>query len=268
MKRTVLLALCGALGATSVSAGPWPQAPGTLFAKLSGSALTADELATRDGDSLAIPTYRRQELDLYLQAPLGARWTFIAALPLYRYSEIAGFDEAGGVGDVTAGVQVLLAQPGSWLLAARLLAQAPTGDETQSQGILPTGSGVWEGELVLSVGRSFSGGTGYGFAEVGQRTRGGGFADSLVWRGELGLRAGARWQLAARAWGQDAAEPDSADIGSPSGFGDGVSFVALGPSITRDLSGPWAAQLEVDFALDGRNIALGPTFRLAFLRLR
>lgn len=268
MKRLVLVPAFALLSAVPAAAGPWPQALGTLFVKTGVSHLETRELATSDGTRIEIPTYSRQEIALYVQAPLSARWTAIVSVPVYRHSKIDGFESAGGPGDLELGLQTLLASRGDWRLAARLTIQAPTGDETKGQRVLPTGSGVWEEEALLSLGRTVSDGRGYGFVEAGYRARGSGFADALVYRAEAGVHVGARWLLAGRLAGFEPYSSRRSPIGSLSGLGDGVSYLTIGPGATLKVRAAWAIQAEADFPIEARTSAVGATFRLALLRSR
>jgi hypothetical protein len=48
---------------------------------------------------------------------------------------------------------------------------------------------------------------------------------------------------------------------SPSGFGDGVTYLAWGPGLIVEVARGVALQLDVDGATHVRNIAKGPTVR-------
>lgn len=255
-------------GSTAALAGPWATTPREIYAKLSFSRLVADELALPNGDEQEIPNFTQEVVAVYLAYGLSSRWTLIASAPLYRRSELAGFGSADGVGDAQVGVQFEALSRGLWRAAARALLQAPTGDATRAGGLLPTGSGAWEGELTVSAGTSFgSAGRGYGFTEIGHLWRGDGLADGVTYRLEVGWRSGGtgRWLLAGRVWGVEPYESRAALIRSPEGLGDGVTYLALGPSLSYSWRSGRELQVEVDGTPRAKNIALGPTVRLGFV---
>ena len=179
------------------SAGPWGRPAGGVYAKIGYGYLKATELATPDGTLVPIPAFQKHEANLYVEYGLTDVLTAGLDAIVYRESSIEGFDSAGGVGDLRLGLQSRLGGAGSWLLAARGVIQAPTGDVEKGEGLLPTGSGVWEGELYLSVGRSFASGRAWTFAEAGPQFRGGGLRDGLVYNGQVGVTIGNPDELAA-----------------------------------------------------------------------
>lgn len=266
------------LGAGPAAAGPWAVGAGEVYAKLSAALLDTDTLASPDGTELTIPDYTREELNFTLLYGLSDRWTLEVAAPLYRNSEIDGFDSASGVGDLAVGLQAQLGTVGAWTWAARLVARAPTGDETKGLGLLPTGTGVWEGELWFSTGRSFATDRGFFFAELAHQSRGSGLTDSLLYRTQLGYRPSDRWFLAWNVFGV-APYSDGGDggLGSVAGLGDGVRYLAYGPTVILSLgSGSrggssagsdtpgygWALQLDAEDTENAENLATGVTFRL------
>jgi len=263
IRPTLPLLLLLAFVGTRADAGSWAQGKGHFYAKLGTSYLAADELATPSGEVVPIPDYERREANLYLEYGLSDRWTLIADAPFYRYAEIDGFGDASGVGDLRLGLQLQLAQSGPWVFAGRAVVQAPTGDETKGEGILPTGTGVWEGEAWLSLGRTFAGGRSYGFVEAGHQERGAGLTDGFVYRTQVGVHATERLLLAFNVWGVEPYEErGSAGLGSVSGLGDGVQYLAYGPTLILGLGDGWAVQLDVDGAERIRNFASGVTYRL------
>ncbi len=269
MKRLAFLlaATFALLTASTAGAGPWKVESGEAYLQVGWARLVADRLADAEGHDLDIPDFTQDELAFYGAFGFGERWTGIVRAPLYRRSEVDGFGSASGNGDLQLGLQAQLWESGPWRLAARGVVQAPTGDENAGQGALPTGTGVWEVEAWASLGRSFgTNGSAYGFFELGHQTRGGGLVDGIVYRAELGRRFGreGRWLAAARVWGTEPyQDPADQPTASAAGLGDDVAYLALGPSLSWECSKGWALQAAIDGAASARNIALGPTVRLA-----
>jgi hypothetical protein len=156
------------------------------------------------------------------------------------------------------------------VFAGRGLVQAPTGDETRAQGLLPTGSGIWEAEGRLGAGRSLGGGKGWGYVEAGYQYRGGGLRDGLVYEMQVGWSLAKRIAVAGNLRGVEpfSREAGSRTAGSFVGVGDRVTYVAVGPSLLVGLGRGWGVQLDFDTALHARNLARGPTYRVGFYHSR
>jgi hypothetical protein len=149
------------------------------------------------------------------------------------------------------------------VFAVRGTVQAPTGDETRADGLLPTGSGVWEGEGVLSAGRSLAAGKLYAFAEAGHQVRGDGLTDSFAYGAQLGWNAHRRLVLAANVRGVEPYDQSPREVrGSPVGLSDRVGYLVFGPTAIVPLAGGAGLQLDVEAAARARNLAKGTTVRL------
>lgn len=263
MKRALLLAALGLVAASQAHAGAWAIGEGSWYAKLGVSALSTDELATPDGNVVEIPDFERRLVSFYLEYGLSAGWTAILDAPLRSDSSIEGFGSAYGPGDLVIGVQRQIRVRSPWALAVRALAQAPTGDEELGQGLLPTGSGTWESEILVSAGRSLASGSGWGYLEGGRRFRGSALTDALTYRGQAGLHLGERTTLAGNIYG---VEPDggrSVDgAGQAAGLGDGARFLAYGVEASYEVKPDWRVEFAVEDTTRARNLATGVTARL------
>lgn len=259
---TALALLAGLLLAPTALGGPWGLERGHVYFKLAYGRLPADTLANPDASQVEIPHFVKQELSLYAAVGLGARLTAFANVPLVRSSDLEDFRKESGFGDLQAGLQYRLGQRGPWLFAVRGALQAPTGDETRANGILPTGTGVWEGQAVLSAGRSFAGGRGFGFVELGPQVRQT-LNDGVVYTAQLGWNAGARVVLLASLDGVEPYDkrPRAVALGSPVGFGDRVTYLNYGPSVILKLGSGVGLQLDVSRVARARNIAVGTSWR-------
>lgn len=258
-----LAAAALALFTSLADAGPWNRRAGGVYAKLGYNHLRATELATPAGEVVGIPAYVKDEATLYAEYGLSDRFTAVVDLIGYRWSEIEGFESAGGIGDLRLALQWQLAQRGASVFALRGTVQAPTGDETKGDGLLPTGSGVWEGDIVASAGVSLWGGRGWAQAGLGPQFRGGGLRDGFVYDAQVGGRLFGPVLLLFNVRGVQPwnTQPGHASTVSPAGFGDGVTYLAWGPGLIVDVARGVALQLDVDGATNVRNIAKGPTVR-------
>ncbi len=257
---TLLLLLCVA-SAPAALAGPWALGPGHVYAKLGGSYLRSHTLANPDGSQVRIPRFTKRDVQVYAAVGLGSRVSLSASLPAWRSSELEDFDRESGLGDAQVALQAQLAQRGPWTFASRVSVQAPTGDERRAEGLLPTGSGVWEGELRLSAGRSLGAGRGWGFFEAGHQWRET-LRDGFVYEAQLGWRVSGRLSLALNARGLRPYDLSTRAValGSFVGVGDRVSYLALGPTAFVKLGPRWVAQADVTGAAFERNLATGTTF--------
>jgi hypothetical protein len=247
----------------SLEAGPWGAGRGHFYAKVGGSRLRSTVLAAPDGTEFDIPRFVKEEVTLYGAVGITSRLTAIVNVPAYRSSDLQDFRRESGVGDVQGGLQWQLGTKGPWVFAVRSTVQVPTGDETRADGLLPTGSGVWEGEGVLSAGRSLAGGKSYAFGEAGHQVRGGGLTDAFAYGAQLGWNAHRRLVLAANVRGVEPYDQSPREArGSPVGLSDRVGYVVFGPTVIVPLAGGAGLQLDVEAAARARNLAKGTTVRL------
>ena len=257
------------LAGSAAEAGPWPAGKRHFYSKLGQQYLRSTTLAAPDGTAFKIPVFREDYVDLYAAVGLDDRSTFIVGIPLLRSTDLADspdeLSRESGFGDLRFGLQAQVGRRGPWVFATRGIAQAPTGDETRSQGLQATGSGVWEGEGWLGAGRSLAGGKGYGFLELGYNYRGGGLRDGLLYALQVGWNVGPRLVLAANLRGLEplSMKPGSRTAGSFVGVGDRVTYAVYGPTAIVKLGEGWGLQLDVEGAFRTRNLATGTVVRTA-----
>lgn len=263
MTRAVAIALLLSGGASSASAGPWSAGRGHYYVKLGAGHLGSNVLASPDGTLHDIPRFTKREVSAYAAYGVTDRITAILSVPLVRSSALEDFRTESGMGDVTAGLQLEVSRRGPWILAVRGLGQAPTGDETRAEGLLPTGTGVWEAELAGSVGRSLAGGRGYAFVDAGHQVRGGALRDAFSYAAQAGWNARPRLVLAVNLRGVEPYDASAREvaIGSPTGLSDRVTSLSVGPTAIVTLGRGVALQVDADRTLRAKNIARGTTLR-------
>lgn len=263
MRRLAGAVVVAGLVAGTAEAGPWAQGKGRVYAKLGYGHLTSDTLYAPDGTSFDIPTFRRDEVNGYVSVGLTDRLNASANVPVWLSSDLQDFGRESGFGDVKAGLQLQLAKRGPWVFAVRGGVQAPTGDETRADGLLPTGTGVWEGELIGGVGRSLHRGQGWTFVEVGHGVRGGQLRDTFLYAGQLGWHVASRLSLSANVRGVEPWDSSFREValGSPTGLSDRVRYTTYGASAFFKLTGPWTLQLDVEDTFRARNLARGVMLR-------
>ena len=161
-------------------------------------------------------------------------------------------------------MQWQLGRKADWELAARGIVQMPTGDENKGLTVLPTGSGVWEGEVRFGAGRSWREGRLYGYGELGHQFRGGALRDALQYESQIGYWLHPRWLLGATLRGVQPyrSKPSDDALGSASGLGDGVTYTVYGPMVIVKLGRGTGIQLEIEDAFNETNLATGVKFRV------
>ena len=259
-----VVALCLVAGKGLSEAGPWATGKGHSYFNLSFEALETTRLATLDGNIQTIPEFRLRQFGFYGAFGLSERLTVIVDRLGVRRSEIEDFDAASGIEDTRAGVQWQLGRKADWELAARGIVQVPTGDENKGLTVLPTGSGVWEGEVRFGAGRSWRQGRLYGYGELGHQFRGGALRDALQYESQIGYWLHPRWLLGATLRGVQPyrSEPSDDALGSASGLGDGVTYTVYGPMVIVQLGRGTGIQLEIEDAFNETNVATGVKFRV------
>lgn len=265
-----LIALALLPAAERAQAGPWPTGKGHLYWNFAFESLDTTELATPDGVTQTIPEYRLHQIGIYGAYGVSEKVTAVLDRLGFRDSSIAGFESVSGIEDFRAGLQVQLGKRGPWLFAARGIVQAPTGDETKGLGILPTGSGAWEGDLRFSFGKSSSSGRAYGYGEAGYQLRGKALRDGFLYEGQFGLWASSRVLLMINLRGVQPfqGEPGEGGLTSVSGLGDGVTYTVLGPSVILEIADDWGVQVEAEDAFNAKNLATGLKLRVKFFYRR
>lgn len=258
----LLLLLALLLAPRPATSGPWGSGEGHLYLKLTAGMLATDELATPDGTIHEIPEFRRRDLSFYAAYGLTDRITLLGQLPVHRWSELEDYDEASGVGDLELGASFELHRDGPFALAAIGNVQAPTGDETAGDGLLPTGSGVWEGEARLSGGVLFPRERGLAFLEAGYQVRAGGLKDAIVAEGHVEGRLAGRLALGLHLSAVKPLGSERAAAGSAAGLGDGVQYLAYGPTLALDLPRGFGLHLELEDTTWVKNVATGWTARV------
>ena len=261
--RIPAIVFVGLLLGDMAVAGPWNREKGTLYFNVSYELLSTTELATPDGVVQTVPRFRLQQGGVYAAYGLTDSVTLLADRLGFRTATIADFDSASGLEDVRVGAQWQLPSSGRVVMAVRGVVQAPSGDPNKGLGLLPTGSGTWEGDVRFSIGSSSSGGRVYGYGEIGHNMRGSGLRDGLSYEAQLGVRASDRiWiQFNLRGLEPYSSTPGEGALTSPAGLGDGVSYTALGPALTLELGENWGVQMEIEDAVHATNLAVGPKFR-------
>jgi hypothetical protein len=264
MTRRALVLGLFLLSNAAAEAGPWATGKGHSYTKVGLGHLRSRTLVAPDGTAFDIPRFTKTEVGLYASYGLDDRFTAVLNLPAFRRSDLEGFGAEAGVGDVMLGLQMQLGRRGPWVFATRASVQLPTGDAERAEGLLPTGSGVHEGEVLLGAGRSLAGGKGYMFAEAGPVFRGGTLRDAFGYAAQVGWNVRPRLTVALNVRGVEPFSHKTRDValGSPVGLSDRVTYLNYGPTVILGLRHGVSLQADVDQSARARNLARGLTYRL------
>ena len=274
MRGLVLGLAFSFLASAAAHAGPWPAGKGKGYFKISFQHLGSTKLVSPDGTTFTIPLFTREEVAIYGAYGLAKDWTAVVNLPVLRSSNLDDFPDElsreSGFGDVQVGVQRQLGSSGAWVFAARAMVQFPTGDVERASGLLPTGSGVYEGDVVVEAGRSIGGGKGWMFIGGGPQFRGGGLRDGVVFGAQIGWKVRDSLAIMGSTRGVEpfSHEAPKTARGSFSGVGDRVAYVVLGPSLLWNVTKTSGLQLDAEFVAYARNLASGPVFRVGYFLTR
>ena len=179
---------------TSAQAGAWTQPPGAYYAKIAFNRLatTSDFDINSDKQSkLANGKLTDLTLSAYLEYGLRERLTLVASAPFKRLEDERTFTRGIGIerdthfGDLELRLRCqLLDSPVVTALAAG--AKFPLGYKVREQSNVPLGTGEWDQEIRLLLGRSLYPFPGYATGDVGWRHRGGNFSNEMFFSAEMG----------------------------------------------------------------------------------
>jgi hypothetical protein len=269
VKPRLVAAAVFALLEGQAESAPWAMGAGRFFARFGYQGTRSTTLAAPDGTQFDIPRFSTDDLDLSLGYGLDDRFTLTTNLPVLRSSDLDDTPDElvreSGFGDLQVGLEAQLLRRGLWVMGARALVQAPTGDAERADGLQPTGSGIWEGELALSAGGSLWNGRGFVAVEAGYRYRASGFQDAFVFSTQVGYLPTPRLTLAMGLRGnQPFRYPDgSFGGGGLTGVGNGVTYVNYGPTASVKLGRGLGLEVGLEGTFHARNIATGTLFRAA-----
>jgi len=274
----VALALALALAPSRAHAGAWTRDQGHFYVGTSYLRIQADQLYAPDFSRVPIVPYQQHLWTFYTEIGLVNRWlTLTTEGTLFRHNAIAEMGRTYGLGDWRVGAWTgLVTKP--IRLAFGLTLGIPAGDPRPGAGAagdpeaqliarsLPTGDGEWDVEGRLALGYSFGGARRwpvyhYLVVEAGYWLRTAGYADSFVYKLELGTRF--PWQVIDRFWfvlrlsGVESFASVEEAAMNATGLGNGVTFLAPGFEVAGRIFRGLGASIGLDAALRGRSVAAG-----------
>lgn len=267
------------------SAHAWTRDAGTAYVNLTYSRIAAKRVFGPDGRTLPIVPYTQQVVGLYGEVGLATRYlTATVEATLFRHNALAGQGATLGVGDFRLGVWTgLVAQPVrlsiGWTVGipsgdSQARARASDPRDTEAQAIarsLPLGDGEWDIESRVSLGYSFGGKPRYPLRhylliEAGYWARSGGFADSFVYRIELGVQL--PWRVLDRIWvierlaGVESFASNRDAARDASGLGNGVTYASPGLEVAVRIHRGLGALAGLDTAIRARSVAAAAQFKV------
>ena len=284
MRRALLLlTLAAALAPGRAEASPWTPERGHGYAKLWLKGLWGFGYVDGDRERIDYANYGELFLATYGHVGLTDRLTLVWQSDLFRLFALE--DRAAGPtrvhvapGDPTLGLRVGAVKAGRFARSVEAGVQAPLApsgpvQEVQTRqpphasfGQLVRGPGVVS--LPLRVHAGGGGDRGYAAGMVGWETRLGGFDDRAAFSLEAGMTFRGGWSGRVRVSGVVVAVEGTAErIESPSGQGNGVSYLGFAAEGEHELRPGWflGGVLEGGLGLLRRQTG-GPVRSLAVAR--
>ncbi len=266
--------------------GPWPQARGKGYFKLSQWWIIADRHFTDAGLTDPNVTNGVFTTSIYGEYGLTDRLTAIAYVPFfsraYFNNTVSGTtgevlipgEAINGLGDTDISLSYGLITGGPVVLSARIMLGLPTGIASGgSQGNLQTGDGEFNQMLQVDAGTSFRLGNASGWASgyIGYNNRTNGFSDEL----RAGLEAGItfldqRFYALIRLFTvQSMFNGNREDTsGGQSLFANNAEHFSYSPEIAWNINDTWGVAASFAGAFSGRLIYANPTYSFGlYMRL-
>ncbi len=272
----ILLALfvtfAGAILPSKAQAGPWVPEAGHGYAKLWFRGLAGFGLHGGGEETLDYGGYTEIFVSSYGEVGLGHNLAVVWQSDLFRVfllEDPRDYSRSVHVapGDPRLGLRWNFLDTEAVLLAIEAGVRAPIASgNVQEQvreeqephapiGGLLMGSGVWEADAQLSLGHAFD--NAYLAVSGGYQFRASGFADRIVWSVEGGATLQEVWNGRMRLVGAHSIGTRDNVITSPSGMGDGASYLGLIFEVENQLTEHFDLGASLQTALYARHLSSG-----------
>lgn len=281
MRYSLLLFILLTLSTTMLQAGgPWPQAKGKAYLKLSEWWTVFDQHYTDAG--LLDPNVTTGIFNTTFYAEYGVtdRLTTIINAPLFSRNYVNNLrstttgeliqsgDAVNSLGDIDLGIKYSLTKPGSrFPVAATLILGLPTGRSVAGiQDNLQTGDGEFNQILQIEAGTSFPLGkkvNSYASVYLGANNRSNGFSEELRYGAEwgFGLMDQRLWLIGRLNSVESFKNGETAaTVTSTSIFANNTEFSGVALEIAYYLKGRWGISASVAGAFRGEIIAAAPAY--------
>jgi len=281
MKHTLLVFTLLTLFTTTLQAGgPWPQARGKAYLKLSEWWTVFDQHYTDAG--LLDPNVTTGIFNTTFYAEYGVtnRFTTIINAPLFSRNYVNNLrssttgeliqsgDAVNSLGDIDLGIKYGLTKPGSrFPVAATLILGLPTGRSVAGiQDNLQTGDGEFNQILQVETGTSFRLGkkvNSYASVYLGANNRSNGFSEELRYGVEwgFGLMDQRLWLIGRLNSVESFKNGETAaTVTSTSIFANNTEFSGVGLEAAYYIKGRWGISASVAGAFRGEIIAAAPAY--------
>lgn len=249
-----LAALCAAFFAFSAHAGAWTQPAGKGQVIVTGLYSSADSFYNTTGSKQSQATYRKFELNPYLEYGLTDRVTLGANLSLQRASQ--SNDTNWGVGDSEFFARFRVAQLRGFVISMQPLVKLPSPESSNASPAL--GGRHPDAEMGASLGYGFDLFGQHHFANLdsGYRYRFGDPKDQLKLAATAGFSLTPQWMVMPQFFlTRRMSAPASAGFTQSSG--DDYNENKLQLSVVYKLDERWSLQAGAFTNLRGKNIGDG-----------
>lgn len=244
-------ALCAAFFAVAAQAGAWTQEKGNAQVIVTGLYSSADRFYDTNGRSQSQSTYRKFEINPYMEYGLTERITLGANLSLQRASQ--GTQSNWGIGDSEFFARYRVAKINGFVFSLQPLVKLPSPESSDERPAL--GGRHPDAEMGVSVGRGFElfGQQHFANLDAGYRHRFGSPNDQWKLAATAGFSLNPQWMLLPQFFMTRRVDAPAGAAFTQSS-GDDYNQHKLQFSVVYRLDERWSLQAGAFTELKGRNI--------------
>lgn len=236
-------------------AGAWTQPQGKGQLILNNWYYQADERFTNTGSDVSQPTYRKYELNPYMEYGIADGITLGTNLSLQRTSQSSNTN--WGIGDSEFFARFRLLQQHGWAVAAEPMVKLPSPHASRDE-VPVIGGDASDVGMTLSAGYGFEA---YGkqhfiTADAGYRHRFGTPEDQMRYSLTAGFSLAPKWQLMPQVFVTQRTNSPAVATFTQS-TGDDYNLVKLQLSAVYHYNDEWALQAGTFSHVDGKNSGAG-----------
>lgn len=259
---------------TSFGQGAWVKEKGKGYAKLSQSAIIANQFYNLDGEIIDITTTGIYITSLYAEYGITDKFTVVGYVPFFRNTlnerqfrtsgRIEPGDSFNSIGDINIGLQYSLLKKGSFVMSTSLTLGLPTGSTNGGDTeLLQTGDGEFNQLLKIHGGYSFYPAPFYTSFGLGINNRTKNFSDEFHAFAEVGYIAN-KFIGILKLYVVESFQNGSKVVSQNGIFSNNTEFLSIGPEVAYNITDKFGATASVAFALSGQNILAAPSINGGF----
>ncbi len=265
MKKNILIILLLLIFTGSSFAGAWTQKKNSGFYKVDYRILSAKKVFGPTGDKFDIQQLTEQTIGIYGEYGINDMLTGVLSFhPLKMIKSdtlVNGETKNNGIGDLSLGLRVRLAQFGNSVLSGDVHFGIPTGDNEPANGLI-TGDGEFNQQFGIQFGHSFYPAPSYINLAVGFNNRNEGYSDEFYSSIEVGYNITEQFLLVGRVkLLRSMKNGDNSFSGGYAGLNsNNQEYVAYGPELIYFIDNNWGISALFESGTAAKNIQSAPVF--------